>query len=100
MLLRHYASLVVLFMVEKPLFMLYCGGLQHHYGIKDWMLVIWHGIPIDLSVAGYLTLLPVLVVIIGIWIESFPVKRIIQVYDILVALLLSAIFVSLFRNVL
>lgn len=93
-LLRHYLSLVLLFMLEKPLFMLYCGALKHGYGIKDWILVVWHGIPIDLSVAGYLTLLPVIVIIIGIWVESFPAKRVIQVYDGLAALLLSAIFVS------
>lgn len=90
----HYFGAVLLFMLEKPLFMLYAGGLRHRYSVKEWVLVIWHGIPIDLSVAGYLTLFPLLVILIGIWIQSLPVKRIIQVYDVLMALLLSAIFVG------
>lgn len=90
----HYFGAVLLFMLEKPLFMLYAGGLRHRYSVKEWALVIWHGIPIDLSVAGYLTLFPLLVILIGIWIQSLPVKRIIQVYDVLMALLLSAIFVG------
>lgn len=94
MLLRHYISLVLLFVVEKPLFMVYCGGFSHHYGIRDWILVIWNGLPIDLSVAGYLTILPLAVIITGIWIQALPVKRIIQVYDALAALLLSAIFIG------
>lgn len=94
MLLRHYVSLVLLFVVEKPLFMVYCGGFGHHYGIREWILVIWNGLPIDLSVAGYLTVLPLAVIITGIWIQAFPVKRIIQVYDALAALLLSAIFIG------
>lgn len=90
----HYFGAVLLFMLEKPLFMLYAGGLRHRYSVKEWALVIWHGIPIDLSVAGYLTLFPLLVILIGIWIQSLPVKRIIQVYDGLMALLLSSIFVG------
>lgn len=94
MLLRHYVSLVLLFMVEKPLFMIYCGAFRHRYDIREWLLVIWNGLPIDLSVAGYLTILPLVLIITGIWIQSFPVKRFIQVYDALAALLLSAIFIG------
>ena len=94
MLLRHYLCLVLIFVVQKPLFMLYAGRTQHHCSIKDWVLVMWHGIPIDLSVAAYLTLLPLLMVIIGIWWQSFPVKKIIRIYDVLAALLLSVIFVG------
>lgn len=94
MLFGHYFSLVLIFIFQKPLFMLYTGALQHRYGLKDWVLVMWHGFSIDLSVAGYLTVFPLLVVTIGLWIQSLPVKRIIQVYDALVSLLLSAIFVG------
>ena len=94
MLLSHYFSLVLIFVLQKPLFMLYAGALQHRYGLKDWVLVMWHGISIDLSVAGYLTVFPLLVVTIGLWMQILPVKRIIQVYDALISLLLSAIFVG------
>lgn len=90
----HYLNLVLIFMAEKPLFMLYAGGFHHNYGIKEFLLVIWHGLKIDLSVAGYLTVLPLLLVITGVWISSFPVKRIIQVYDALISLVLSLIFVG------
>lgn len=93
-LLWHYISLVLIFMIEKPLFMLYAGGSGHHYGIKDYIKVVWHGLSIDFAVAGYLTVFPLLLIIIGIWISSFPVKRIIQVYDVLISLLLSLIFVG------
>ena len=94
MLFRYYFSLVLIFVLQKPLFMLYAGALQHHYGLKDWVLVMWHGLPIDFSVAGYLTIFPLLVVTVGLWIRSLPEKRIILVYDALVSLLLSAIFVG------
>lgn len=93
-LMRHYLGLVLVFVLQKPMFMAYAGAFQRHYGIMDWLRVMWHGIPIDLSVAGYLTLIPLLLIVVGIWIKSFPVKRIIQVYDAFAALLLSVIFVG------
>lgn len=94
MLLRHYVSLVILFILQKPLFMLYAGAVNQRYGFKDWLLVMWHGLSIDMSVAGYLTVLPVLFIIIGIWAHSFPVKKTMKVYDAIVSLLISAIFIS------
>ena len=94
MLLCHYLSLVLIFVIQKPLFMLYAGSSEHRYGIKDWALVMWHGLPMDLSVAAYLTLIPVLALLVGVWLQSFPVKRFIQVYDLFAALLLSVLFVG------
>ena len=94
MLLRHYLSLVILFMIQKPLFMLYASFHKQPYGIRDWFLVVWHGIPIDLSVAGYLTVLPVFLVIISVWAQSFPVKKVMKVYDAIAALLIAVIFIG------
>ena len=94
MLLRHFVSLVIIFVLQKPLFMLYAGFGRQHHGIRDWFLVMWHGASIDLSIAGYLTFLPVLLVIAGVWIQKLPLKKIMQSYDAIVALVLSAIFIS------
>lgn len=94
MLIRHYISLTILFILQKPLFMLYAGAKGSHYGIREWFLVMWHGLPIDLSVAGYLTVLPVLFVIIGVWVQSFPVKRVMKVYDSIVALVVALVFIG------
>ena len=94
MLLRHYLSLVILFMIQKPLFMLYTSFHKQPYGIRDWLSVVWNGIPIDLSVAGYLTVLPVLLVIINVWVQAFPVKKVMKVYDAIAALLIAVIFIG------
>ena len=94
MLIRHYISLVIIFILQKPLFMLYARLGRQSYGVRDWLLVIWHGLPIDLSVAAYLTLIPLLFIIMSVWTQSFPVKGLIKFYDFLAALVLSAIFVG------
>ena len=94
MLLRHYFSLVILFMIQKPLFMLYASFHKQPYGIRDWFLVVLHGIPMDLSVAGYLTVLPVLFIIISVWAQTFPVKKVMKAYDALTALIIAVIFIG------
>lgn len=91
-LVLHYVWLVLLFMLEKPLFMLYAGTAKNHYSILDWLKVIWHGIPIDLALAAYLTFIPLLLIICTVWSTSFPVKKIWRIYDGLVALVLALIF--------
>lgn len=94
MLIKHYISLVLLFVIQKPLFMLYTSIGRQHYGIKDWLLVMWHGLPIDLSIAAYLTVLPVLFVIVSVWIQSFRLKSVMRVYDLLVSWVIALIFVG------
>ena len=47
------------FVLQKPLFLLIYGGLA---SVID---VIWHGLPLDMSMAGYLTAVPALVLTIS-----------------------------------
>lgn len=91
-LLSHYVRLVLLFMTEKPLFMLYNGSLGARYSFRDWLSVVWHGLSIDLSVAAYLSFFPLLLLIFNIWCNNCPVKKIWCAYDGLVALVLALIF--------
>ena len=91
---EHYIRLLLLFIMEKPLFMLYTGARSRHYPAGDWFRVMWHGIPIDLSVAAYLTVLPLLLCMVSIWLQSVTLKKIWRVYDALIALLLALVFIG------
>lgn len=93
-LIWHFAVLILLFMLEKPLFMLYAGGISGGYGPGEWLQVIMHGIGIDVSVVSYLTLLPLLAAIISVLWQSFPLRTVIRVYDALASVLLSLIFIG------
>lgn len=94
MLVRHYLSLVILFILEKPLFMLYAGGISGGYGAGQWLQVMIHGVGIDTSVAAYLTLLPVIAAVLSIIWESFPIRTVMKAYDGIVSVLLSLIFIG------
>ena len=58
-----WAALSALLMLLKPVFTIAVGG----YTFADTLTVMWHGIPMDMSAAGYLSVLPALLVIISIW---------------------------------
>lgn len=88
----HYLRLVLLFLLQKPLFMICAGALKNGYSITDWFKVIWHGLPIDLAVAAYLTVFPLILIILSIWCSRCPVKKIWKIYDAVVAFTLALIF--------
>lgn len=94
-LLRYYAALVALFAAAKPCFMLAQGtAVRGALTAGDVVAVIWHGLPLDLATAGYLTALPWLLSGISIW-TRVPATRIIyKVYAISVAAVLSVVYVA------
>lgn len=87
-----YITFVILFMMQKPVFML----LHHHvYAdsvFSDYLSVMLHGLPLDLSLAGYLTVIPGILLIVGQWCKSCVVYQIERIYYIVIAFLMSLIF--------
>lgn len=59
----YYIFWLIAFVVQKPVFMFFQWEHSHNFGIVDWLKVIWHGLPMDFSTAGYFTL-PVLVLLL------------------------------------
>lgn len=56
--LKTYFLFVCIFMLQKPLFMFFYQTLYEGASWTEWFRVIWHGLPLDLSLAGYLTAVP------------------------------------------
>lgn len=56
-----FVVLTALFMVQKPVFMgVYADRIAP--GWPDWLTVPLHGLPMDLCMAGYLTVVPGLLI--------------------------------------
>lgn len=62
-----YASIIVLFVIETLLFMLYNWTTYSQYGLTDWLAVIYHSLPHDITIAGYIMVLPLLLSLVHIW---------------------------------
>lgn len=89
----YFFTVLLIFILQKPLFMLYSGSIEKGFGFADYMQVMVHGASLDAATAGYLTAFPFLLVLISIWFRKFPLKKILYGYYILAAALISIIFV-------
>lgn len=93
---KTYLTFVLLFMVQKPLFMLFTlsSVTQPVDNAFSTMLnVMWHGLTLDLSMAGYLTAIPALLLIASIWLRKEIIRPILNGYFAIAALLISFCFV-------
>ncbi|MBR4802206.1 MAG: sulfatase-like hydrolase/transferase [Bacteroidales bacterium] len=90
--IRYFIHLVVLFALQKPLFMLFAG--EHSWRFTDCLNVMWHGLSMDLSTAAYLCVVPWLIAIASLWLKGIKPKKHLRPYNIIIALALSLVFVA------
>ena len=80
----HFFSIYFLwvfcFILQKPFFLLSYGRHAQHLAETDVWSVIYHGLPLDLSLAGYLTILPALLLLSTIWWNRETLRRALMVY--------------------
>ena len=91
-LLRLYVYWLVVFVLQKPLFMAWYAGMYRERGPLDWLSVAWHGLPLDFSLAGYLTIVPALLMVISIWTRHRILDTLMRVWLALGALLVVLAF--------
>lgn len=61
-----FLTYLLLLILQKPLFTLAVGG----YSSADTWAVMYHGAPMDISLAAYFTIIPLLLTIAKIWVGS------------------------------
>ena len=93
-LFRYWITLMAIFIVEKPLFMLYASNQNGTLSLRDYVDVMYHALPVDLSCAGYFVVIPLLLIIVSIWWNNFPLRAIMRFYNIVLAIALALAFVS------
>ena len=93
-LFRYWITLMAIFIVEKPLFMLYASNQKGTLSLRDYLDVMYHALPVDLSCAGYFVVIPLLLIIVSIWWNNFPLRAIMRFYNIVLAIALALAFVS------
>lgn len=92
---KTYATFVVLFVLQKPLFLFLEKGsaTQPVDNIfTELPAVIWHGLPLDLSMAGYISVIPGLLSIAVVWLKRELVKPIMNIYFIIASLFITCSF--------
>ncbi len=93
LLVRTYLLFLCVFLMQKPFFMLHYQVFYSEIPPIDWGRVMWNGFPLDLSLSGYLTVVPALLLMLSIWTKSKVIYRIWHGYLAVIALLLSVILI-------
>ena len=93
-LFRLYVTLLLLFVTQKVVFMLfnisYAGGTTP----AGWASVLLHGLRLDSVAACYLLVVPVLAVLLSFFIPRLPLRRVLTFYYALVAPLMALAFAA------
>ncbi len=87
-----YLLFVLIFVLQKPLFMLYYHHLFDDTTASQWFQVVWNGLPLDFSFAGYLTIIPGLLIIASVWTLNTLLKKIFQIYFLITAFFIASVF--------
>lgn len=89
-LLRLWLSLLLLFALGKMVFLMYNADVSP-FGCADAWQVWWHGLTMDISTAGYVTALPLLLALVSLWWRHLPLRWVLWPYLTVVAVLLAVI---------
>lgn len=72
--------------------MLYHFDLYKGTSLMDWWNVIWHGLKLDCCIAGYLTIIPLLLIMVSVWFPGEWLKKTLKGYYWITAALIALIF--------
>ncbi|HET7620862.1 MAG TPA: sulfatase-like hydrolase/transferase [Gemmatimonadaceae bacterium] len=94
LLVRYYIFWVVLFAAARLLFMLYYHTRTAALGPSLALGAVLHGLRMDLSAAGYLTVVPALLLLASSWSRLSSVRGIIRVYSWIMIAVVSLLTVG------
>jgi phosphoglycerol transferase MdoB-like AlkP superfamily enzyme len=77
----------------KAVFLIYHIDLSAESGLRECVNSIAYGLPMDLSVAGYLTALPTLLILVSIFMKGAVFSKILNVYFFIISLFTALIFI-------
>ncbi len=84
---------LMIFIIQKPLFLAYNHDLYVGIGFKDILSIMSYGLFHDVSVAAYLTVIPGLLILCTFFTSHKVICWFMRAYFILIALTASAVFV-------
>lgn len=84
---------ILIFFIGKVAFTLIHSSMGGGVSASDVYQVLYHGLPLDLSMSGYFTAIPALILIFSIWIKPQYITRIFNVYFIIILSIIAIITV-------
>lgn len=98
-----FTTLLILMALQKPLFLLWYAERAAEASMAELVGVSWHGLLLDSTTAGYLTIVPWLMMLLAAWV-AIPeriMRRLLNGYFVIIAFVVSllvAVDMGLFRH--
>lgn len=92
--LTTFLVTVVLMALQKPVFLAWHAAAAGGATFGEWCQVVFNGLRLDMTVAGYITVLPILVTLLSLWVR-LPERvwsRVMMGYFVVISLLTAAVF--------
>ena len=89
-----FAMSLLVMAIEKPLFLLWSHAQAAEASAAELALVVWNGLKLDQTVAGYITALPLLVVLAALWIPGRWSRSVLKGYLLVIAAVAATAFAA------
>lgn len=91
-LFQVFVMWTVIGMLSKIAFLLFHRSITGVTAFSDWCDVVFHGMALDIAIAGYLTLIPALLLVFSIWYRGNVLQKVWKGYFLLTALVCSVAY--------
>lgn len=78
----------------KMLFILINFSIYSPYGVGQYLQAIWHGLPMDFCVAGYLTVIPAVMLIVQQFFKNDAFLPAYRCYSLIISAIIALVFVA------
>ena len=89
-----FAMSLLVMAIEKPLFLLWYHAQAAEASAAELALVVWNGLKLDQTVAGYITALPLLDVLAALWIPGRWSRSVLKGYLLVIAAVAATAFAA------
>lgn len=89
--INYYITPILLFVPLRLLFL--ALNAEKSYNATDFLNVAYHGLNLDIAIAGYVAALPLLLCIVTLFVK-LPIKKILLPYNILIAAATALAFIA------
>ena len=87
-----FIAWIFIFAIQKILFLLYHHDLAAGHSFSEFAQVILNGLKLDATMAGYLTAIPLLLMLFSIWNSGEKLHTVLKVYFVVIAVVVASIF--------
>lgn len=93
-LLKVFVKWTIIGLLSKVLFLLIYNNRLEDTEYSDWLLILWHGLRLDLAVAAYLTVIPGIIMIFFLWYSNKTMRWLWDTWTGIASVLCSVACVS------